>query len=332
MTEALLVGLGAVGTRAARQLIDSPELERLHLADRDPSRADRVARSLGARATVSSWRPGDGLPGAVSVVVSAVPDPYDEAVTESALGQGRTVVSAIDAHSSIEARVSRHDDLAASGGILLAGAGLAPGLADVLVAHGASRFDEVDEIRVARSGWAGPASITTLRHELRGPVVDRHDGQWRTLARGSEEIVWFPEPICARDCEPVQLGLRLLVEAFPHTPSISVVTSEPVGRVRFRRHRRRGDETEWGATRVEVWGRRGEAREVVVYGVIDRTAVAAGTMLAVAALAVAGHVDAELPSSGVFGLGAARRPAALLEELAERGVRAAVFEGAPVAD
>jgi hypothetical protein len=55
-------------------------------------------------------------------------------------------------------------------------------------------------------------------------------------------------------------------------------------------------------------------------------------MLAVAALALVGEIDAGLPQSGVVGLAAASNPVALLTELADRGVRAAVFEGAPVAD
>ena len=50
---------------------------------------------------------------------------------------------------------------------------------------------------------------------------------------------------------------------------------------------RRGLDEGWGSTRVEVWGWRGQARESMVYGLIDRTAIAAGTVLAVTAARLA---------------------------------------------
>jgi hypothetical protein len=73
----------------------------------------------------------------------------------------------------------------------------------------------------------------------------------------------------------------------------------------------------------------------MVYGVIDRTAVAAGTVLAVAAVRLAGiapGLDArDGPTSGVHGLAALVEPVPFLAELARRGVKAAVFEGVRVA-
>jgi hypothetical protein len=332
MKTALLVGLGAVGSRAARQLVEGGGMERVFVADRDRARADRAAKALGPRTRAVDWSPDAPLPEGVGVVVSAVPDPLDGRLAEVAIASRVPYVSVLDDHEAITARRALAAEAIDAGALLVCGAGLAPGVSDVLARHAAESFDSVDEIRIARSGWAGPASIDTLRTELRGPVVDWHDGTIRSRHRSGEEIVWFPDPIGARDCCPVELGLTLLVDAFPEVRAVSYIASEPDGRVRFHRHRRRGDEAEWGAARVEVWGRRGASSDVVVYGVIDRTAIAAGTMLAVAALAVVGEIDAGLPPSGVVGLAAASNPVALLSELADRGVRAAVFEGAPVAD
>jgi CTP:molybdopterin cytidylyltransferase MocA len=63
-----------------------------------------------------------------------------------------------------------------------------------------------------------------------------------------------------------------------------------------------------------------------VLGVIDRPAIAAGTVAAVAAVAVgAGHIERR----GAAGLaGMVTDPLALLRDLWDRGVRAAAFEGA----
>jgi hypothetical protein len=78
-----------------------------------------------------------------------------------------------------------------------------------------------------------------------------------------------------------------------------------------------------GATRVEVRGRRDGRSEVRVLGALDRPAVAAG---AVAALAVRWAVAGRLPP-GAHGLGAIAEPVPFLAELATVGIKAAVFEG-----
>jgi hypothetical protein len=73
-------------------------------------------------------------------------------------------------------------------------------------------------------------------------------------------------------------------------------------------------------------------REPVVYGAIERTEIAAGTVLALTAAALAGALPTLLTRRpGVHGLGAVVAPRAFLAELAQRGVKVAVFEGVPVA-
>jgi hypothetical protein len=95
--------------------------------------------------------------------------------------------------------------------------------------------------------------------------------------------------------------------------------------------RRFGDEGDWGAARVEVWGRGRRGRDCAVYGVIERTGVASGTVLAVVAARLAGALDERVDAPGVQGLAGLIEPVPFLRELAQRGVRAAVFEGVPVA-
>ena len=73
MTTILLVGVGAVGTRAARQLVDTPGVERTLLADREQSRAARVADALGPKAAAVSFAPGDPIPAGVDAVACAIP-------------------------------------------------------------------------------------------------------------------------------------------------------------------------------------------------------------------------------------------------------------------
>ena len=329
VTTALVVGVGAVGTRAARQLVDTPGIERVLLADRDVTQLREVADALGPDVQAIDFLPGDPLPAEVAVVATALPAGVDHDVVAASIAAGVPVASSEDEHDAIDQLRALVPNAAAAGVTIAIGCGLAPGLSDVLVRHAAGIFDTIDEIRVARTGWAGPASVATVRHERRVMARTWHDGGWREEHPHGDSLVWFPEPIGARDCRTVTAGTALLVDAFPTVPRVSVQLGEPPRRTRFRR--RFGDEGEWGAARVEVWGRRAGTFDTVVYGVVERTAVAAGTMLAVVASRLVGVLEPRVVNPGVHGPAALTDPVPLLGELAKRGVRAAAFEGVAVA-
>jgi hypothetical protein len=80
-----------------------------------------------------------------------------------------------------------------------------------------------------------------------------------------------------------------------------------------------------GALRVEVRGTRGQVPDLRVLGVIDRPAIAAGSVAAVAAVwAAAGRLE----GTGAGGLATfVTDPLPFLRDLRDRGVRAAAFEG-----
>ena len=328
MSAVLLVGLGKVGVRAARQLVDTEGIDRLLIAGHRNRGVAELAEAFGERAEVCDFRPGDELP-EVDAVACALPDDLDVKVVTAAVEQRIAVASCADAAPTID-RLRSLSSSAQSRGVTVAlGCGLAPGLSDVLARHGAEAFDEVDEIAVARFGCAGPASVASVRAERSAPARDFYDGAWRSTARPTEEIVWFPEPIGARDCRTVSSGVALLADAFPGVPSLGVRFGE-ANRRRFAARRRIGDEGDWGAARVEVFGRRGRERDVLVYGVIEHTAVAAGTVLALTVAQLCGAAGATIHRPGVHGLAALVDPVPFLAELSERGVRVATFEGAPV--
>jgi hypothetical protein len=328
VTTILVVGVGEVGTRAARQLVDTHGVDRVLLADRDDKRLVEIAQALGPDAQAIDFAPGDPIPAGVDAIATALPAGVDHAVVTAAIAARVPVASSDDERDALD-QLRALDPNARTAEVTIAVAcGLAPGLADVLARHAAVEFDKVDEIRVARSGWAGPASVETVRHERRMPVLKYHEGTWSEDHPHGDLLVWFPEPIGGRDCRAVTGGSFLLVDAFPSVPRVSVQLGEPPRRGRFRR--RFGDEGEWGAARVDVWGRRDGTVDCVVYGVIERTAVAAGTVLAVVAARLAGGLGPTLERPGVHGLGALIEPIPFLSELSQRGVRAAAFEGVAV--
>jgi hypothetical protein len=329
VTVALVVGLGAVGVRAARQLVDTPGISRVLLADRATKRTHALVDAFGSEHAASvQFAPGDELPPDVEVVATALPAGLDFPVVVQAIGRGVPCASVDDDQDALEKLRALHEAAETADVTVAVGCGLAPGLADLLALHAASMFDEVDEISIARTGWAGDACADAVRAARRSAAVEWVDGTWRRDQYHDERLVWFPDPIGARDCRLVTGSIALLVEAFPEVARLSTMLGEPPPR---RRLRRRYDEAgEWGAARVEVWGRCGTARDVRVYGVVERTSVAAGTMLAVSAATLGGAVGARAARAGVHGPGVLFEPVPMLAELAQRGVRAAVFEGVPV--
>jgi hypothetical protein len=214
---------------------------------------------------------------------------------------------------------------------LVVGAAFAPGLSSLLARHIAARLDDVDEIHVALLGTGGPACARQHHRALGSLAVELHDGAWRERPGGSgRELCWFPEPLGAHDC--YRAGLSdpvVLAAAFPGVRRLTARTAAT----------RRDRLTAWlpmlrpphregglAGIRVEVRGQRGRARVTEVLGAVDRAAVAAGAVAAVAATQVA---DAGLP--GAFGLADARLPTTeLLASLARRGVKAARFVGTGV--
>jgi hypothetical protein len=330
----LLAGTGAVGIRAARQLVDTPGLDALLIAGRNSSRADEIAEALGDRARAVALRPDEPLPNGVDVVAAALPADVGVTLARRALESGIPVASTIDDATAVNALFEMDAEARRRGVLIAPACGLAPGLADVLARHASDALDSVDEIHVARSGVAGLACIAAARRARRGPALEWREGEWCEDRRGTGALVWFPDPVGPRECVPVADGIALLVRAFPSVRRTTVRLDEPPPR-RLTWPSRRGIDEGWGATRVEVWGWRGSARESMVYGVIDRTAVAAGTVLAVAAArlaAIATGLDARSgPTAGVHSVAALVEPVPFLAELARRGVKAAVFEGVRVA-
>jgi hypothetical protein len=215
---------------------------------------------------------------------------------------------------------------------LVIAAGMAPGLTCVLARHAAARFSSVEEVHVAKAGTGGPACARQHHRALSDEAIDWRDEAWVHRRGGSgRELCWFPDPVCGRDCFRAGLpDAMLLVPAFP---GVARVTARMAASRRDRLAaavpmlRRPHREGEVGAVRVEVRGQRAGRRDVEILGAIDRPAVAAGGVAAVAAIWAA---SGRLARSGAAGLAEmVATPADFLAELSRRGVKAAVFEGVP---
>jgi hypothetical protein len=329
VTTLLLAGAGAVGVRATRQLLDTPGVDRVLVAARQRAKADELAAALGVEAV-----PFGSLPAEVDAVALAVPGPVAVPLATQAVGEGVSVAAVCDDLEGVTGLLALDHAARERHATVVAGCALAPGLTDVLARHAADALDRADEIHVARAGAAGEACVAALRRARRDRPVEWSHGAARVERRLGPELVWFPDPVGARECVTIAAPVETLHEAVPTVLRATMRAADvPVPKRRLFAPRRRRDD-EWGAARVEVWGSRGDAREGVVYGVIEHPAVAAGTVLAVTAARVAGllpDVRLRVAESGARVLGALVEPAPFLAELARRGVKAAAFEGATAA-
>lgn len=321
-----VLGVGAVGTRAARQLVSSPGVERVVLRDGDRARVGAVVASLGEKA-VHDDVPYDA-PLEVDLTVLAGPVGTHAPAAARSVRAGVPVVSVSDGVADVEGLLDLDPEARERGVTVAVGAGFAPGLTDVLAVHAAARLDAVDEIHVAKTGTGGPACARAHHSALGGTALDWRDGGWVRRPGGSgRELCWFPDPIGGLDCYRASLcDALLLVPAFP---GVQRVTARMAGNRRDRLTARlpmlRPPHPEGGpgAVRVEVRGRRGAATDVVVLGALDRPAVAAGAVAAVSALwIVEGRVAG---GGGARGLAGLVEPVPFLAELRDRGVRAAAF-------
>lgn len=322
-----VLGAGAVGARLARQLVSTDQVDEVVVRDPNRQRLEEVVRSLGDGAVADH----EGLlePLEADVVVLAGDAGTHDVAAAHFLRANQHVVSVSDDLRDVRALLDLDNEARERRCAVVVGAGFAPGLTCVLAAHGARRFDAVDEVHVAKVGTGGPACARQHHRALGRMALDWREGGWvlRPPMSG-RELSWFPDPIGAQDCYRAALpDALLLVPAFP---GVRRVTSRVAATRRDRLTARlpmlwpTHPEGGPGAVRVEIRGRRGQARDVVVLGAMDRPAVAAGAVAAVAAVWAA---DGRLARPGAAGLAELVEPIPFLTELGRRGVRAAIFEG-----
>lgn len=324
-----VLGVGATGSRVARQLVSTPGVERVILVDANVDRAALVADSLASDVQIECVAPRVWAGLGADAVVIATPVGLHRSAANEALGSGAHVVSLSDDPDEVSALLALDETFRHEGIVLAVGAGFSPGLSCVLAAHAAEAFDVVDEVHIARVGTGGPACAQQRRRAMRRDATDWIDGSWVDWPAGSgRELCWFPEPIGARDCHRGDLpDARLLQPVFDEVTRVTVrLASTPRERWMARTFLPlpRTNPDKPGALRVEVRGVREGRRETTVFGVIDRPVVAAGV---VAAAIAVWACEGRLLDGGAKGLAGLVETTPFLAELARRGVKAAVFTG-----
>lgn len=331
-----VLGLGALGARASRQLVSTHGVTGLLVADPDASKAAAVAEVLGPVATVAAWDSHDivpdGVEGCDATLLAGPSDDQPDQV-ERLLALRRPVVSTADSLGAVGTLVTLAEEAAVAGVPVVAGATFSPGLSCVLARHGAAWFDSVEEIHIAWLGTGGPACAQQHHRTFAGRAMEWQGGAWVDKPSGSgRELCFFPDPVGGADCYRGALSEPLLLQ--PVFPDAVRITARMAGTRRDRMLARLPmlrpphPEGAVGALRVELRGRRSGATDTVVLGAMDRPAVAGA---AVAAVATAWAAQGRATPATVGGVAVHFDALGFLGELARRGVRAAMFDGAGTA-
>ncbi len=329
VTKLLIVGSGATGTRVARQILStSPNVE-VAMSDDAPGVAESAARSLGSSVLSN---PPDTTDFA-AVVIATRAESHAE-IAQRYLSRAQVIISVGDSIGDVRDLLDLDEQAKANDCRVVVGAGMMPGLSNVLAAHGRQWFDEVREIHVAKFGTGGPDCARQHHRSLKGLCFDWRDDQWQRRPGGSgRELAWFPSPVEAADCYRAALGDPLLLIRVH--PNVERITSRMAATRRDRLTmnlpmlRNPHPEGLLGAVRVELRGTKDGGQVELVLGSAERPAVAAGAVAASAVEALLTSSDEPaLTEPGSKGLAEWVEPRAFLHSVRDRGVRSEIFIGA----
>ena len=325
MSHIVVFGAGATGTRIAQQLLASDEATNVEVRDTRRERSRQLVNTLG-RATELGH--GYHIDSSVDLAVLATPAASQANLARRAIHHGVPVVTTSNHLSEVRRLLALHQEALHNHVPVVVGASFMPGLTCLIAKHGASEFDQVDEIHVAKVGTGGPACARQHHQALSSVGLDWRDGRWTSRAPGSgRELAYFPDPIGGRDCYRGALPDALLL--VPEFEGVQRVTARMAATRRDRLTsplpmlRPPHAEGGIGAVRVELRGRVGIERRVSVFGAVERPAVAAAAVAVSTSLSV---LKGEFPA-GACGLAGLADPLPLLTDIADRGVRPLRFEG-----
>ena len=323
-----IVGAGATGTRVARHVARSVPNCQITLVDDGEGVALTAAAGLGRSVRGIA---GTRVPSDADIVVVATRAGTHAEIAQELLGEAPVVISVADSISDVRALLDL-DELAVSRETtVVVGAGMMPGLSDILAAHGKRWFDSIREIHVAKFGTGGPDCARQHHRALKSMCFDWRNDQWNRRPGGSgRELSWFPAPVQAADCYRAALGdPLLLIRSHPGVERITArmaATRRDRLTMNFPMLRKPHPEGLLGAIRVELRGVKDGKQLELVLGCAERPAVAAGAVAATAVETFLERTTAE--THGAAGLAELVDATAFLHSVRRRGLRPEIFIGA----
>jgi lysine 6-dehydrogenase len=155
----LVLGAGRMGHGAVYDLVRQKDVERVTVADAVAERAARVASSSAGdgkafpvHLDVTRHDEVVKLMRGHDAVLSCVVYKLNEQLARAAIEAGTNFCDLGGNNDVVDAELALHDKALAAGVNIVPDCGLAPGMVAVLVAHGAARFEKLDEIHIRVGG------------------------------------------------------------------------------------------------------------------------------------------------------------------------------------
>ncbi|MFZ1701948.1 MAG: saccharopine dehydrogenase C-terminal domain-containing protein [Pyrinomonadaceae bacterium] len=155
----LVLGAGRMGHGAAFDLINnSPDVERVTVADFDLAKAEAVAVSVGTTRVEARQIDASQYDDIVTLfrghdsVISCVNYWYNVALSTAAIETGANFCDLGGNNYIVDEQLALDAEAKAAGINIIPDCGLAPGMVSILAMHGAAKFDQLDELHIRVGG------------------------------------------------------------------------------------------------------------------------------------------------------------------------------------
>lgn len=154
----LVLGAGRMGLGAAFDLVHNSECERVTIADVNIERARAVAETVGsdrvraAQVDVANHEQVVELMRGHEAVISCVVYSYNLQLARAAIEAGVNFCDLGGNNTVVASELALDAEAKRAGINIIPDCGLAPGMVSVLVAHGAARFERLEEIHIRVGG------------------------------------------------------------------------------------------------------------------------------------------------------------------------------------
>jgi lysine 6-dehydrogenase len=228
----LVLGAGRMGLGAAFDLAhNSKEVEAVTVADIDEGRARAVAETVGggrvlaARVDVEDSGRVVGLMRGHDSVISCVTYFHNLRLARAAIEAGANFCDLGGNNAVVDSELALDEEARAAGVRITPDCGLAPGMVSVLVAHGAARFQTLEDVHIRVGGLPQnpkPPLDYQLVFSVEGLIneyVERarviRDGRLVEVESMTEvESLEFPEPFGRMEAFQTSGGTSTLPETF----------------------------------------------------------------------------------------------------------------------
>ncbi len=233
----VVLGAGRQGVALAYDLVRNCEADRLVLADIDPELArhglarvqsllpDKHCELAAVICDVSKPAEAAMTMSGADVVISAVPYRFNAALTDAAIAAQASFCDLGGNTLVVQQQLKRHERAVAAGVAILPDCGLAPGLCNILAAHGVSLLDQPEHAHIRCGGLpeepVGPLgykmtfNFDGLINEYSGFGDFLRDGQRVQIPALTEiEPIEFPAPVGKCEAAVTSGGVSTCADTF----------------------------------------------------------------------------------------------------------------------